>query len=83
MEYKDKLGVSVGVLLDEQKGEVLDWVKSVVSNAISERKAWEAESEARRALTAETAGPDAGPDAEASPESEKPPFICKFHSASD
>jgi hypothetical protein len=64
MEYKDKLGVSVGALLDEDKGDAVEWLKSVLSDAISELKAWEAEAAAR--------------DPELVPEAVNPPFICKL-----
>jgi len=65
--------VAVGALLDENKGDAVDWLKTVLSAAISERKSWEAEEEARLALEAEAAGLDSETAPQPSPSN--PPFI--------
>ncbi|KAL7266282.1 Topoisomerase 1-associated factor 1 [Rhizina undulata] len=59
MPHAEQLGVAVGVMLDDNEGDAVDWLKGVLGSAISERKAWEAENEARKALEAESAGPGA------------------------
>ncbi|RPA96465.1 timeless-domain-containing protein [Choiromyces venosus 120613-1] len=58
LEFNEQVSVAVGALLDENKGDAVDWLKTVLAAAISERKSWEAEEEARLALEAEAAGAD-------------------------
>ncbi|PWW75482.1 timeless-domain-containing protein [Tuber magnatum] len=55
LEFNEQVNVAVGALLDENKGDAVDWLKTVLSAAINERKSWEAEEEARLALEAEAA----------------------------
>ncbi|CUS10895.1 unnamed protein product [Tuber aestivum] len=73
LEFNEQVSVVVGALLDENKGDAVDWLKTVLSTAISERKSWEAEEEARLALEAEGAGPDSETNPQPSPGN--PPFI--------
>lgn len=42
--------MAVSVLLNEQKDGLVDWLKGVLSKAVSNRKAWEDEHAARRML---------------------------------
>lgn len=70
------MGVAVGALVDENKSDAVNWLKDQLTKAISERKAWEAESAARRILEEEAAA-DAG--AELIPnDANKSPNISKF-----
>lgn len=48
---EDQLAVVVATLLDDQKSEALDSIKTIFANCISEIRAWESEAEARRILT--------------------------------
>lgn len=76
LPHNEQVGVAVGALLDENKGDVVDWLKSQLTKAVSERKAWEAEAAARRILEEEAAA-DAGAELILS-ESDKPPHISRF-----
>lgn len=55
-DRNEQIGIVVTILLRDDKKELVDWVKKNVSSAYEERRAWEAEAEARRA-DAETAAP--------------------------
>ncbi|KAF2033642.1 topoisomerase 1-associated factor 1 [Setomelanomma holmii] len=52
MEVPEQIGVAVGVLVNQQKSDALRWVRDVLTSAVEERKAWEDEDEARKALAA-------------------------------
>jgi replication fork protection complex subunit Tof1/Swi1 len=45
---EDQIGVVVAALLDGEKSEVLDWVKTVVAGLLSEIHAWETEAIAKQ-----------------------------------
>ncbi|GAO47499.1 timeless-domain-containing protein [Saitoella complicata NRRL Y-17804] len=49
-DHAKDISVLVAALLDEEKGEALDWCKSSLKSAASERQAWEAEAIMRREL---------------------------------
>ena len=44
---EDQIAVVVATLLDEQKSEALDKMKSIIADIISEMQAWDAAAEAR------------------------------------
>ncbi|KAH0615023.1 uncharacterized protein H6S33_000659 [Morchella sextelata] len=69
----EQIGVAVGALVNDNKGDAVDWLKDILNKAISERKSWEAEDAARRILEAEAAA-DAGAEVIES-EAPKPPYI--------
>ena len=48
---EDQLAVVVATLLDDQKSEALDSMKTIFANTITEIRAWESETEARRVIT--------------------------------
>ncbi|KAG0632893.1 timeless protein-domain-containing protein [Tuber brumale] len=73
LEFNEQVSVAVGTLLNENKGDAVDWLKTVLAAAISERKSWEAEEEARLALGAEATDPDSETNPRPSPSN--PPFI--------
>lgn len=73
LPHNEQVGVAVGALLDDNKGDAVDWLKDQLTKAVSERKAWEAETAARRVLEEEAAA-DAGAELISS-ESDKPPHI--------
>lgn len=76
LPHNEQVGVAVGALLDENQGDAIDWLKGQLTKAVSERKAWEAETAARRILEEEAAA-DAGAELIPS-ESDKPPHISRF-----
>jgi replication fork protection complex subunit Tof1/Swi1 len=41
MEWEEQVGVVVGAMLDRNEGEHLQWLKSQLSPAESERRSWE------------------------------------------
>jgi replication fork protection complex subunit Tof1/Swi1 len=41
MEWEEQVGVVVGALLDKSDGEHLQWLKSQLTSAESERRSWE------------------------------------------
>ena len=45
---EDQIAVVVATLLDEQKSEALDTMKTIIADIISEMQAWDAAAEARR-----------------------------------
>ncbi|KTW30789.1 hypothetical protein T552_00501 [Pneumocystis carinii B80] len=50
MDFEQQISIVVAVLLDENKSYELDWLKIKLSDAISQRKAWELEKESRESL---------------------------------
>ncbi|EMR11327.1 hypothetical protein PNEG_00356 [Pneumocystis murina B123] len=50
MDFEQQISVVVAVLLDENKSDELDWLKIKLSDAISQRKAWELEKKSRKSL---------------------------------
>ncbi|KAF4552268.1 Topoisomerase 1-associated factor 1-like protein [Elsinoe fawcettii] len=46
MDHTQEIGVAVGVLINQGKLDALAWVKTVLTNAVDERKSWEDLSEA-------------------------------------
>jgi len=50
---EDQIAVVVSTLLDDQKSDHLDTMKTVIQKAITEIKAWHQEAEARRLLNDE------------------------------
>jgi replication fork protection complex subunit Tof1/Swi1 len=74
MNHGEQVGVGVGALLDENKSHHVEWLKDVLTKAVRERKLWEDEVEARRALEAEGRDPDSM-EPEAPAEAPNPPDI--------
>ncbi|KAJ9668108.1 Topoisomerase 1-associated factor 1 [Coniosporium apollinis] len=62
MEKKDQIGVAVSVLVNQNKSDALAWIKTVLTSAVDERQAWEAEAEARK-VTSEPQNPHYTPEA--------------------
>ncbi|KAK3672984.1 Topoisomerase 1-associated factor 1 [Recurvomyces mirabilis] len=56
VEEAMKVPVIVSLLLEQSKGEILDWVKREFERAIEERKAWEAERAAMSSIEREAEG---------------------------
>ncbi|KAG4306463.1 hypothetical protein PORY_000451 [Pneumocystis oryctolagi] len=69
MNFEQQVSVVVGVLLDENKSDELDWLKIKLSDCINERKAWELEKESRDLLK---------DDFENDTLSLPPPFVVAF-----
>jgi replication fork protection complex subunit Tof1/Swi1 len=42
LEWEEQIGVAVGALLDKNEGDHIEWVKTQLSSAESERRGWEA-----------------------------------------
>jgi replication fork protection complex subunit Tof1/Swi1 len=76
-EWEDQIGVVVGAMLDKNEGEHLQWVKSQLFSAESERRSWEG---ANAALPSVEKDPFAEADETPAVEVEqpKPPSICKY-----
>jgi replication fork protection complex subunit Tof1/Swi1 len=75
-EWEDQIGVVVGAMLDSSEGEHLQWIKSQLFSAESERRSWE---EAHAALPSVEKDPFAEADETQPVEAEqpKPPSICR------
>jgi replication fork protection complex subunit Tof1/Swi1 len=50
---EDQIAVVVAALLDDQKSEALDMIKTLFANTISEMRSWELSAEARRIVNGE------------------------------
>ncbi|KAJ8068774.1 hypothetical protein OCU04_002470 [Sclerotinia nivalis] len=50
LEWEDQIGVAVGALLDRNEADHIEWVKSQLSSAESERRAWEAANQALQSV---------------------------------
>ncbi|KAH7139253.1 timeless protein-domain-containing protein [Dendryphion nanum] len=75
MEVADQVGVAVGVLVNQQKSDALQWLRDVLSSAAEERKGWEEMEEARKQLAVQ-ANPEGDDSAEKEEEeAPKPPSI--------
>ena len=48
LSYSEQVGVAVSVLLNENKDDSVDWLKSIVARAVDKRQSWESEQTARR-----------------------------------
>lgn len=76
-EWEDQIGVVVGAMLDRNEGEHLQWVKSQLFSAKSERRSWEGANAALPSVEK-----DLSVQADETPSVEvgqpKPPSICKF-----
>jgi len=57
----DQLAVVVAALLDDQKSEALDSLKTVFAGVITELRAWDGEAQARRILSGEEQNDTNGP----------------------
>lgn len=71
-EWEKQIGVVVGAMLDRNEGHLLEWIKSELSPAETERRSWE---EANKALASIEA--EAGENIAAPTESPKAPSIGK------
>ena len=47
LTHEEQIKVAIGVLLDDNQSEFLNWLKSFIEGVISRRQAWEAEHRAR------------------------------------
>lgn len=75
MSHEEQIGVAVSTLIDGDKADAVEWLKSVFTKAVAERKSWEAES-----IASQLAALERGEDAPL--EDPKPPFIT-IHPDSD
>ena len=77
MEWEEQVGVVVGALLDRNEGEHLQWLKSQLLSAESERRSWEGASQA--IVSVEKDPFEESTDITASnSEPPKPPSICMW-----
>ena len=58
---EDQIAVVVASLLDDQKSEALDTMKTIFANAITEMRSWELAAEARRIINREEETGSEGP----------------------
>jgi replication fork protection complex subunit Tof1/Swi1 len=77
MDQPEQIGVAVGVLINQSKSDVLQWVRDVLTSAVEERKSWEDADEARKALAAAERPEGEGALEEHETETSKPPLIRK------
>lgn len=76
MEWEEQIGVVVGAMLDRNEGDHLQWVKSQLDSAESERRSWEGANIALPSVEASLPnGSEEAPVAQA--ETPKPPSIRK------
>jgi replication fork protection complex subunit Tof1/Swi1 len=76
MEWEEQIGVVVGAMLDRNEGDHLQWVKTQLGSAESERRSWEGANSALPSIeNAPPTGSDEIPAVEA--ELPKPPSICE------
>jgi replication fork protection complex subunit Tof1/Swi1 len=64
MEWEQQVGVAVSALLDRNEGDHLEWIKSQLSAAEVERRAWEHANTAMESVENETGGEIPEPPAE-------------------
>ncbi|KAJ4305160.1 Topoisomerase 1-associated factor 1 [Kalmusia sp. IMI 367209] len=62
LEKPEQIGVAVGVLVNQQKSDVLHWVRDLLTSAVEERKSWEDMQEAQKALAAANSETEAPPE---------------------
>ena len=76
MEWEDQVGVVVSTILDRNEGDLLQWVKSQLSSAESERRSWEGANTALQSVEKDPLADEDAPAAEIEPP--KPSSICKL-----
>ncbi|KAI0024509.1 timeless protein-domain-containing protein [Xylariomycetidae sp. FL0641] len=74
IERDQQIAIAVGVLLDKNLGHHIKWVKDQLTNAETERKAWEASEKARPSVEAPESEE---PPAEGTPSKEAPPVFIR------
>ena len=78
-EWEDQIGILVGAMLDRNEAEHLQWVKSQLFSAESERRSWEGASAAVQSVEKDPfAEADEPPVVDV--EQPKAPSICRFSS---
>jgi replication fork protection complex subunit Tof1/Swi1 len=81
-EWEEQIAIVVGALLDRNEGDLLQWIKSQLASAESERRSWEGANQALQSIENEPfAEGEESPVVEA--EQLQPPSICMlnlFHS---
>lgn len=75
MDWEEEVGVVVGAMLDRNEGDLLQWVKSQLSSAESDRRSWEGSNTALQSVEKDPFADDETPAAVAEPP--KPSSICK------
>ncbi|KAI9049536.1 hypothetical protein LZ554_006564 [Drepanopeziza brunnea f. sp. 'monogermtubi'] len=63
-EWEDQIGIVVGAMLDRNEGEHLQWIKSQLSSAESERRSWEGANAALPSVEKAPAAQEDSPAAE-------------------
>ena len=77
MEWEEQVGVVVSAILDRNEGEHLQWLKSQLSSAESDRRSWEGASQAIASVETDPLA-ESVEMATASTEPPKPPSICTY-----
>lgn len=77
MEWEQQIGVVVSVLLDQNQGDLLEWMKSQLSTAEVERRRWEAANTMVQSVENGTTEED-GEQSQIAPEAPKAPSIRKY-----
>ena len=76
-EWEDQIGIVVGAMLDRNEAEHLQWVKSQLFSAESERRSWEGANAAVQSVEKDPFAEADGPPA-VDVEQPKAPSICRF-----
>jgi replication fork protection complex subunit Tof1/Swi1 len=75
MEWEEQVGVVVGAMLDRNEGDLLQWAKSQLASAESERRSWEGANTALQSVEKDPFADDEAPAAGTEPP--KPSSIRK------
>lgn len=59
MEKDQQIAIAVSILLNQGKADAVEWIKQVLSSALSERDSWEKERETRQLAARESGDTDA------------------------
>lgn len=77
-EWEEQIGIVVGAMLDRNEGDHLEWIKSQLSSAESERRSWEGANNALPSVEKD-AFVESGEAPVIEAELPKPPLICKCY----
>lgn len=58
VEIDQQIGIAVSILLNQGKADAVEWIKQVLSSAVSERDSWEKERQTRRSTDQENGETD-------------------------
>jgi replication fork protection complex subunit Tof1/Swi1 len=77
MEWEQQVGIVVSAMLDRNEGDLIQWVKSQLSSAESERRGWEGANRALQSIEEDPFADTEKPAVEAA--ASNAPTICKYY----